>query len=367
MDQGVTRIYQFLIIGGIALLLFILAFSTPILMNTTDFSMFNAGWNGCSDIAVKTYKTGSLLPTFSFEENDMTLIQHSFVNYPLDSLNSTIVIIGPGTVFSKQEGEYIGSFLKDGGKVLLADDFGTGNDLLEKLNASSRFSGDLMLDLSFEKNASFVTIFDFQNTSSVLGSNVSHILLDYPTSLTVGRSNNTTVLAVSTQVSWLDVNLNGKEDVGEPSGPFPVLVTERYGKGTLVLLSDPSVLINSLRDQLDNSQFRDALFRYLYADRTTVIIDESHRPVFMSFSVAYLFPSSVGLEVKVSIVLLVIGAFIVGFTGIPRYLLHTVEGLVIKAKVTPEEPSSVKMIDEIIERHPSWSRKKLEEIVKELR
>ena len=359
------RLYQFLTIIGIGVLLFILALAVPVALNSSDFSIYNAGWNGCSTIAIKTYKTGKLQPTFSYEENELTLTQRSFADYALDAQNAAILIIGPRTTFSPREGAYIQHFLENGGMLFLADDFGTGNDLLERINASSRFSGHLMLDLSFEKNASFVTVFDFLNRSHPLTMNVSTMLLNYPTSLIAGR--NTTVFAVSTEISWLDKNLDGKEDTDESSGPFPVLAIELYGKGEIVLFSGPSLLINSMQDQLGNKVFRENLFQYLYQGRDTVIIDESHRDVAMPLRLSYVVPSTISFELKVSIVLLVLCAYIVAFTRIPRYVVEKLVRLFARSKEVPGEPSFDTMVDEVMEKHPSWRRKRLEDIVVRLR
>jgi len=362
METSVKRIYQLLIIVGIGVLMFILALATPILHNNSDFSIYNPGWNGCSDIAIKTYHSGKLQPTYYVKENELTIGQRSFADYTLDSENSSILIIGPRTSFSTEESRYIERFLNNGGMLLLADDFGTANDLLAKINSSSRFSNDLLLDVSFEKKACFVTVFDFLNHSHPLNLNVSHIMLNYPSSIKPG--DNTTVIAVSTEISWLDTNVNGKEDRYETSGPFPVLVVEKYGNGEIVLLSDPSVLINSMKDQLDNKKFRDNLINYLYKGRNTVIIDESHRDVSSPYHLSYFFPNSIGLEIKTAIILLAVCVFIFAFTGLPEYVFKRFKDLIFSQKKRSEEISSYdEIIDELLHKHPSWSKKKLEKII----
>jgi len=365
MDPTMKRVYQLLILGGIGVLLFVLALATPMIQNTSEFSMYNAGWNGCSNIAVKTYAEGKFQPTFTVDTNELTLSPKSFVEYPLDPKNATIVIIGPRSEFSTDEADYLQGFLRNGGMVLLADDFGSGNDLLVKLNATARFTGDLLLDLSFEKKPSFVTIFDFPSPSHPVLRNVSHLLLNYATSISPGK--NTSVLAVSTQLSWRDTNLNGKEDAGEAKGPFPVLAFERYGNGTIVLLSDPSVLINSMKNQLDNAMFRENLLQYLFLDRGTVLIDESHRQDPLLLHIFYTMPVSLGTMEKVAIVLLVIGAFLLGFTKIPSYIVQKVIQLIVKEKKPTKKASAEKMIEELLTRHPSWSGKKLKGLVRELK
>ncbi|GAJ11793.1 unnamed protein product, partial [marine sediment metagenome] len=127
----------------------------------------------------------------------------------------------------------------------------------------------------------------------------------------------------------------------------------------------PSVLINSMENQLDNKQFRDNLINYLYAGRNTVIIDENHRDISTPFHLSYLFPASIGLEIKTGIILLAVCVFIFGFTSLPNYVLIKFKNLIFSQKKRSEETSSYdEIIDELLQKHPSWSKKKLEEIIR---
>ena len=367
MDPVMKRLYQVFIIGGVGAVLLILTLATPVLLNNEDFSIYNAGWNGGSAIAIKTYQAGKFQPTFYLDENELTISQRSFADYTLTPLNSTILIIGPRAVFSPQESTYLRGFLTGGGMVLVADDFGSGNDLLKQIRSPVRFSGQLLLDLSFEKSAYFATMFEFRNHSHPLVANVSHILGNYPSCLVLGKNTtNVTVLVVSTEMSWLDANVNGKRDPDEAKGPLPILAVERYGNGTLVLFSDPSLFINSMKTQLNNSMFRDNFLSYLFKGRDTVIIDESHRNVSALFHVAYFFPSQIGEMVKGGIVLLIIGIFLVGFTSLPQYILRRVRKVLSSEKEKMDAVSAAPVIGEVMLRHPSWSRKKLEEIAQRM-
>ncbi len=364
MNPLIKRVYQLLIIGGLVVLLFILAFATPLFINNSDFSIYNPGWNGCSNIAIKTYKSGKLQPTFYFEGSELTLAQYSFEKYNLDANDSCILIIGPRSSFTNSETNYIKDFLDDGGIILLADDFGTGNEILSNINASSRFSGELLLDLSFEKSARFVNIFDFKNNSYNLFNNVSRILLNYPTLIKPGK--NTKVLAYSSELSWIDINENGKEDIDEPIGPFAVIAVEEYGGGRIVLLSDPSVLINSMKNELDNNVFTKNLLRFLYEDRGTVLIDESHRAISSPWQISYILTGTISFELKISIILLVVCAFIFYFTSIPKFIFKKLNDIIAKKPEEETKLSEKEMIDKIIKKHPNWNRNKLENIFRGL-
>jgi hypothetical protein len=364
MNQNVKRLYQAVLLVFISGFLIFIAAGSPIVLNTSDFSIYNTGWNGCSKIAVDTYNTGKFLPTFTYDKTTISPVQKSFTDYELDSMNSTILIIGPQTPFTSDEAFYIEHFLKNGGMLLLADDFGTSNSLLNQINASSRFSNELMLDLSFEKSASFVTIFNINNQSHALIENISGFLLNYPSSLIVKEDN--LVLAFSSEMSWIDKNLNGKEDSNEDRGPFCVYAVESYGKGEIILFSGPSLLINSMNDQLDNGEFKNNLLRYLFKGRDTVLIDESHRDISIPFQMGYKFPSFFGLYLKISILLLVVFVFLLLFTSIPKslyiLLLKRFEKLFTKNNVIKND-DPFNMVDEVIEKHPTWNRVKIENIV----
>src|SRR4030042_27064 len=91
MEASIKRVYQLLIILGLGVLLFVLALTTPVMYNNVDFSMYNPSWNGCSNIAVKTYEQGKLKPTYYFKESELTIGQHSFADYSLEPSSSSIL------------------------------------------------------------------------------------------------------------------------------------------------------------------------------------------------------------------------------------------------------------------------------------
>jgi len=95
--------------------------------------------------------------------------------YAIDREHNLQLITGSqGSSLSFEDSNYPArTFLNEGGLLFLTDDFGTGNELLSGINATSRFSGNLLLDLSFEKSSKFVTVFDFLNKSYPLFENVT--------------------------------------------------------------------------------------------------------------------------------------------------------------------------------------------------
>lgn len=368
MTPSMKRFYKYFLIYGLALTFIVSALAVPILTTDTDFSIYNTDWNGCSSLTERTYESSDLLPSISLKnsESDVLVVHDSFIDYNLNFNSSSILIIGPSLSFSDSEANYIRDFLLNGGKVLLADDFGTGNDLLKKINSTTRFSTSLLIDLAYEKKPQYGVIFDLEEHP--ITTNVSQILLNYATSLIVGK--NTMVLANSSEGSWLDSNLNGRMDEREEKGPLPVLAVERYGEGELILLSDPSVLVNLMYKYLDNSILDDNLLGYLGSGRDVILIDESHRAQTGLFaSIFYSFAYLTTLQKIGILFLLGITLFIVG-TRFPRQIIlrtrNRITSLLRKSgkKESIQTPESV--INTVMSRHPVWDRTILKKIVKEI-
>lgn len=273
-----------------------LTMASPVVSTTEDFSIFNTGWNGTSQLAVLTYETGKFVPSFTAEVSgtDVAVTTTGLHDLGLDPATDAVAIIGPSKDFSESEGALMAGFLRAGGTVLLADDFGSGNSLLEAVGATSRFSGKLVIDLSFEKKPQFPVCYDI--VPDEVTRNVSLLQLNYPSSVTLGAG--ATGLAFTSGASWLDQDGDGLQDYGEPKGPFAVLAREQVGLGTVVLLSDPSVLINGMRDLLDNAQFADNLVSYMCSSRSAVFFDESHRTYFDPVAVTTSFTGSISSHWK---------------------------------------------------------------------
>ncbi|MFX0085791.1 MAG: hypothetical protein ACFFAU_08960 [Candidatus Hodarchaeota archaeon] len=96
--------------------------------NSTNFSIYNEGWNGAS-----TFK--NLFADHSNEGQISTIVGSSNI---LNRLNSSemndsqgsLIILGPAIHYDFSESLAILMYAINGGRVLIADDFGTANDIL---------------------------------------------------------------------------------------------------------------------------------------------------------------------------------------------------------------------------------------------
>ncbi len=297
MRSRIGKGYAVVAIAAVAIALLSVSMTAPVISSTEDFSIFNSGWNGTSGLAVMAFRTGKLVPTFEVESTstEITVTQVALTTVALDPATSALIIIGPTKEFTDAEGKLVGDFVRDGGRLVLADDFGTGNSLLSKMGAGSRFSGQLVMDLAFEKQPEFSVVFDF--APDPLTTNVSTLLFNHPSSVTVNIST-TSVIANSSVASWRDVNGNKLQEPGEPRGPFPLIARERLGLGTILLLADPSALINGMRGYMDNDAFAENLVIDVCRERTEVYFDESHRVFFDPVSATMEFTGELSTTAK---------------------------------------------------------------------
>ena len=177
----------------------------------------------------------------------------------IDSVNALptnpqhdVLIVVPYTHFTTAELTQVKQFVEDGGKLILMDDFGYGNSFLSYAGVSARFDNTPLLDPLFNyKNEYFPRILDFN--AGVTGSGVKLIAFNHGSALSgVTQSQ---ALAWSSSMSFLDTNKNGNLDPGEPQGPFVVAASISLGEGTIDVVSDSSLIMNTEPGTNDNNAF----------------------------------------------------------------------------------------------------------------
>jgi hypothetical protein len=244
-------IRRFLILITAALII-ILALGIWFYPSNEDFRTENPLWNGVkaitSDLHIRPLGALANLPPLSY--------------------GATLIVI-PYLDFKTAELEKLRSFAEQGGSLILADDYGYGNRVLTFLGLEARFTGEVLLDpLVNYKNKQFPRIVHLQ--PDTLTAHTDNIVFNHATSLAgvAGAE----VLAVSSPFSFLDLNDNGVHEDNEPSGPLPVISRHRLGEGQVILISDPSLFINTMSALEGNA----ALMQNIAASSDEVYIDQSH-------------------------------------------------------------------------------------------
>ena len=256
-----------------------------------------------------------------------TLRSTSFV----DS-NSTVLIIGPSTSFTDGSIEAYRSYLFDGGRIVLADDFGTGNSLLQGLGVGVRFSGVPMEDALYRERQMMPQIFNITESEYTVG--VKELVMDIPTVL--NQTDGLQVLAYASFSSYLDNSKTTKT-----YGPYPAVAVATVGNGMIFLISDSSIFMNSLLSRGDNAKLLGNLIHGV------AVIDEANSvPSRLTVTRAWMSATYAILsrvEVKYSLV---------GLTVLALF----------KVKWVEEEPEEKDEVEEALKVHPEWSRRDLEEL-----
>ena len=222
---------RFLVIVAIStvVILTIVSWFSP---SSEDFAVDNPSWNGIKDL--ESIMLGTPIA--------------SLVDLPTLPPSSTLILI-PYLEFTLTELEEISSFVAQGGTLILADDFGYGNQVLEYLGLKARFSGDILLDPRvFHGNHRFPRVYHIVPSNITLG--IGSLLLNHATCLVDIETSD--VLVRSSIFSFLDLDGNELMDEDEPIGPLPVISRHSLGIGKIILISDPSLFINSMLKFEDN-------------------------------------------------------------------------------------------------------------------
>ena len=338
-----------------AIVIVALLISVPIL-NTTkeDFSTYNTAWNGASDAKALAssdgYTTSSVLALSEIGTSGHGVL---FMLNPYSSVG-----------FSASDASTLQSFVRNGGVLVLANNFGNGNAVLSGLGVlgEARFNGSLLEDnVSKGVNAALPLITDV--TASGLTAGVHELYFNYGTALDVSGTN-VTVLARSAPTSYLLAPGGGNATVNATTGAHPVLATLDYGNGRIVLLSDPSVFSNDMLGQADNQQLLTSMFANLTGGNTAVPImfDESHFASPPVFSLLY---DRINADdtVKYTVVVLASAVFVIGInaTTLVRRRRNDMGPAPNEVPVNEEA-----VITDIVRAHPEWRRSRVKGFLKQL-
>jgi hypothetical protein len=238
-----------------------------------QLSAYSDKWGDLSDcredLADKGYKISSIISS--------PTVLTKFDNK--DYGNKVYLGIGIEKAYSVEDANALWSFVRNGGNIILADDFGFGNSFWESgLNEGygrAEFQKKQLFDPNYIKNTTFVTVparLPWSDTGWY------NLLLNAPTALkTTYGSVEFIPLAQSSDESWLDKNENRVRDISEPKGVKHVIMHFQLSRssGSVFIISDPGLFINENWDKLDNSRYILDLIGHLITDHGEVIFDES--------------------------------------------------------------------------------------------
>lgn len=218
--------------GIIALSLMVL--SVHLAADTNEFSVYNIEWNGTSTLHRIIEDAGG------------SMVWDTSTLQALD--NTTLIIIAPYPGFDSEDVVALREFIRRGNAIVIADDSGAANSLLIALSSGMRVIPANLSSFDREYN-------DPRMVRGVRSSNTT--LLPDVTSIITNRAavvEGGDPLITTTLLSWLDKDGNGRISPEEEIGRFTLIATEDLEGGLLMLVSDPSVVINAMGVQDSNSE-----------------------------------------------------------------------------------------------------------------
>lgn len=245
--------YASWIAGGVFVAALVLLF-LHLSANDMEFSRYNTGWNGASAF-------------FSDLGRDRTI--EVFDPGVLDKQpgNATLLILAPHHSPTEREIAGYKAFLAGGHTIILADDFGAGNEILAGIGSRVTITPVNISSLDRQYADPYLIIaYRTQETGPFVMP--SEITLNGAALLEGGSP-----LVLTSVMSWADRNANNRLNAGEEMGTLPVMVQESIGPGRLVVLSDPSIFVNTMYLQPENANNR-ALIDNLTTQDSFLLIDQ---------------------------------------------------------------------------------------------
>jgi hypothetical protein len=262
--------------------------------NNLEFSRYNEGWNGTSAFFS------------SLDQQRVVMISEPGQLGQYRS-GATLLIIAPRRNPLPAETDAYRSFLDRGNTLILADDFGPGDRILAGLASRISISPGPVASLDREYADPYSVIaYRAANESPVERTRV--LLLNEPASLEGGAP-----LLRTSVLSWIDQDQNRHISSDEVLGIYTVMAKEQNGKGTIIVLSDPSIFINAMADTGESFDNRGFLAD-LATDGTPVLLDQMNsrtRDAAGLGEILHVIKTTVLAEVLVSgiVILLVAGAW----------------------------------------------------------
>ena len=284
--------------------------------SSAALSPYNADWDGASDFR-----------SLASERGEVVVARETDAYGGVPSRGTTAFVLSPDSGYSSAEVLEVSRFVRNGGTLVVAGDFGPhANDLLGVLGAEARLDGRPLRDPRSNYRTPAMPVASRVPNSSLgsdgsgapdapgapggprvgdrsAASGADSVTLNYGTAV---EPNGARVVYNSSGYAYLDTDRNGRLGPNENLTSAPVVTSERLGAGRVVVVSDSSVFIDAMVEESPNRAFVAALV----GDSQRVLLDYSHSPGLPPLVVAL-------LVVRDSAWLtLVAGAAVVGGVGL---------------------------------------------------
>lgn len=308
------------------------------------FGTYNPSWDGTTDLRSMADERGT----------DTGFVQNASTYRSLQPDGTLAIVLSPDESYGDGDARAMRQFVANGGTLLVATDFGsTGNALLADVGASARVDGRPLRDEQiYGASPAFLEATNVSDHPLTAG--VDRLTLNHGSSVTTGSGNVTTLVATS-PFAYHDENQNDELDDTESVGSYPVATVEPVGDGQIIVVSDPSMFINTMLEADGNSAFATNLI----GTHDRLMVDVSH---------ASSLPPLAALLLSIresAVVQLLLGGTVV--VVVTRW--EEVASVAQSVFDRRQRPSSTGVDREAIvaavrDRHPEWESERIERVTR---
>ena len=193
-----------------------------------EFSRHNPSWNGSSSFFDALEERGAV------EVDDPAALA--------GRAGATLLVVAPARAPDGGEAAAYRGFLAGGGTLVLLDERGAGDALLEAVGSTMRFGEPNLssLDRAYELPDAPL---GYPVAGAPLAENLSAVVLNRPVAVAGGAP-----FLETSRLSWVDLDGDGVPAPDEPFGRYALAASETVGAGTVVAVGDPSLVINAMQD-----------------------------------------------------------------------------------------------------------------------
>jgi hypothetical protein len=240
-------------LAAIVTIILVILIAGRLYTSNVDFNPGNPYWNGYSKF---------------YAGNDLTQLYHLSDLPAGDTSGTTLLVVSPSYRYRPDDAAAIESYMIRGGSLIVMDDFGESDSLLKSLNTSIQLlQVPLYQEDNLNESSAFPVISNVSGTGLTV--RVSQIYTNHPAALKAGYG--TIIIASTNNRGWIDTGQNRIDNKEVGYDAFPIIAMQTYGSGSLTVISDPSIFVNGMIGQGDNSRLASNVFEW-----NKVYIDLSH-------------------------------------------------------------------------------------------
>lgn len=230
--------------------------------SSAGFGPFNPTWDGTSEFRATVADD---------PETELMLAAETAQYDEVEPTETVAFVLAPDEQYGNGDVARVRQFVENGGTLVVMENFGDpGNTLLADIGARARIDGQLVRD---ERNHDEAPTMPIATRSAAgnhtLTTGVEQLTLNYAATI---EPNNATVLVRTSEFSYRTESEEATLADDTELASYPVATVEDVDNGTVVAVSDPSIVINVMLDRPDNAAF----VQHLATQGETVLFDLSH-------------------------------------------------------------------------------------------